>query len=88
MGIKAEDIKALSNKYISSSGVAFRLVEMPFGYVGLLWGISKSRLIGAHLQIDITRTCGIADEKRRSEITALFNRFIRFYKAHWVEVAE
>ena len=42
INIKAEDVKVLSDKYISKSGVVFRLVEMPFGPFRRVLGISKA----------------------------------------------
>ena len=78
----------LSEKYTSRSGATFCLVEMQ-AVPDLILGISKAKLEESlHLKIEITRSCVATDVKDRAKITALFDRFVRFYKAHWVEVAE
>ena len=88
MDLKAEDVKAFSSKYVSKSGVVFRLVEMPHNLYRCVFGISKAIVTGTRLQVEINRAIDASDEKNRARITALFNRFIRFYKDHWVKVVE
>ena len=83
--MKADDVKAFSDKYISRSGVVFRLVSIPYHNFGFFaFGISRAKLNGDHLQVEIERAINILDEKEKAKVTDLFNRFVRFYKDHWV----
>ena len=80
--------KRLSDRYKSCSGATFCLVEMQVGGA-LVLGISKATLEeNAHLKIEMNRACDATYAEDRAEVIALFDRFVRFYKDHWVEVVE